>query len=126
MKRQYTYFAFLLAGIFSFTISSQSAHVLWHTSHIHSECDHNDHNHKDSYDHKTTDHSDENSTKFDEREEHCFICEFEFSLAEEPELFIAESINLQKDFHFIVKDNTRSSIFDLHSKSPRAPPVTIS
>jgi hypothetical protein len=126
MKRQYTYIAFLLAGIFSFTISSQSAHVIWHTSHIHSECDHGDHEHDSNHDHKSTDHADENSLQYDNFQDHCFICEFEFSLAEEPGLFIPESISPHKEFYYIIKDNTRPSIFHYHSKSPRAPPVIIS
>jgi hypothetical protein len=126
MNKQYTYIAFLLAGIFSFTISSQAIHFLWHTSRMHTECYHDDQNHGHAHSHKTSDHYVENSLKFDNPHEHCFICEFEFSIVEEPGLFIVETVIPRQDINFINKDYSLSKTLTFHAKSPRAPPGFIS
>jgi hypothetical protein len=126
MKRPHTYIALLLTGIFFIAISSQATHVLLHSSQLHSECSHGDHEHKSDHNQNSDSHSEKKSLKFDTLHEHCFICEFEFSIVEEPGHFIVETVIPQQNISFIFKDYSLSKTFPFHAKSPRAPPGFVS
>ncbi|OQA46951.1 MAG: hypothetical protein BWY47_01510 [Bacteroidetes bacterium ADurb.Bin302] len=108
--------AFFLLGIFIFSITFQSIHIVWHHSHCIS---HNAtcHNTVDCTNYTGTAFFYSNSTN------HCPICEFQFSINTLPYILFFEAVipTICRIFKVLYVTEPHQEVFALYS--PRSPPI---
>jgi hypothetical protein len=120
LKRLRKHIAFILFGIFFFPILFQSIHIVWHHSNSF-KC-----NHHQCYCEIIVKPVTRNTSNISKEEDHCPICEYEFSLNEIPQIFKFRSFIpiLTFVYNEIAVHQKFQQVFSI--KTPRAPPVLIS
>ena len=120
MIRLRKYIAFLLFGIFFFSITFQSIHIVWHHSHGY-KCEHHlCHSELSDKD------SQRKSESISEEEKNCPICEYQFSINDLPKTSFFGSVTpvFTKINNELAAHQQYNKVF--LEKTPRAPPVFIS
>lgn len=103
----------LLIWLFAFPILFQSAHIAWHRA---GDCVH--------HCHIFPDNQSTNAVLY-QSDEHCSICDFQFTVNDVPKQFVLESIAQHIVLLTIFQENPAYQTVSLQ-QSPRAPPVQLS
>lgn len=120
MIRQQKHIAIFLFGIFFFSITFQTLHIVWHHSHGYHD------KHFVTLPETSNKFSLSNAATLSQKEEVCPICEYRFSINDLPQFPIYRSFVpvFACSFNEIATKQQYKHTFPV--KSPRAPPVFIS